>query len=259
MSTNKKNREENLDEIVFAQRNKEYGAYELRKRYKKNVIKALSFSFFLLLVITITPLIMAFTGYNSNIFIPDITEYGFTEVTETETVTPPEAPPPVAKVDIEAVKFTTPIIVENSKDTVEMGSTDNLIENTENPEITEEPYVEKKNAAIDDEKSFEYSWIEEKPEFPGGEEALLKWIADNTKFPESAKEIGVSGKVCVNFIINKEGKVVNVELLNSVDEYLDKEALRVISSMPDWKPGRNNGRAVNVSYRVPIKFTLCNK
>lgn len=258
MSTIKRNIEENLDEIVFAQRNKDYGAYELRKRYKKNVIKALSFSFFLLLVITITPLIMAFTGYNSNIFIPDITEYGFTEVTETETVTPPEAPPPVKTVEVQKYKYTAYEIVDTTILDIELPSNEEIASTEINEEFTDVP-IETNEAIKENNDPIEIWGVQEKPEFPGGEQAMFEWLSKNIKFPEKAIENDGFGKVFVQFVINKEGKVTNIELLNSVDPYLDEEAKRVVGAMPDWSPGKNNGRPVSVYFKLPIKFTLCNR
>ena len=92
------------------------------------------------------------------------------------------------------------------------------------------------------------------PEFPGGEMALHKFIAYQTKYPEMAKEKGIEGKVYVSFVIDKNGKVSNPEIAKGVDPALDKEALRVVSSLPTWKPGRKDGELVNVSYTVPVVF-----
>jgi len=99
--------------------------------------------------------------------------------------------------------------------------------------------------------------IEKKPEFPGGgEAALLKWIAQNTQYPQIAKDMGIKGKVFVQFIIDKDGSVTNVEIVRGVDASLDKEALRVVKSMPKWKPGEQRGKPVKVSFQIPINFTL---
>lgn len=101
--------------------------------------------------------------------------------------------------------------------------------------------------------------VDEMPEFPGGEMALLKYITNQTKYPEIARENGIQGKVYVSFIITKEGKVTEPTISRGVDPALDKEALRVIGSLPDWKPGKQGGQAVNVWYTVPITFGLQNQ
>ena len=85
---------------------------------------------------------------------------------------------------------------------------------------------------------------------------LMQYLGKNTKFPQIAKENGIQGRVFIQFVINKTGKVVNVEVVRGVDPYLDKEALRVVKAMPKWKPGKQRGKAVKVSYIVPINFKL---
>ena len=95
---------------------------------------------------------------------------------------------------------------------------------------------------------------ERMPEFPGGMEALMKFLRENVKYPSIAQELGIQGRVYVEFIIDKNGKVGHITLLKGVDKSLDREALRVVGLMPDWKPGYQGGRTVNVSYRLPISF-----
>ena len=98
--------------------------------------------------------------------------------------------------------------------------------------------------------------VENMPEFPGGDLALRKYIAENVKYPEIAKENGLSGKVFVAFVINLRGEVENVKIARGVDPALDKEAIRVVQNLPKWKPGSQRGKPVKVSYTVPINFQL---
>ncbi len=98
--------------------------------------------------------------------------------------------------------------------------------------------------------------VEEMPQFPGGEEAMISWIAQNIRYPEQAKHEGIRGVVVVTFVVSKTGKVGNVKVVRSVHPLLDAEAVRVISKMPDWKPGTQSGKAVDVKYTVPVKFHL---
>jgi protein TonB len=98
--------------------------------------------------------------------------------------------------------------------------------------------------------------VENMPEFPGGELALRKYLANSIRYPAIAQDNGVMGKVYVSFVINEEGKIEDVTLVRGEDSSLIKEALRVVSSMPDWKPGRQGGKAVKVRYNVPIVFQL---
>jgi len=98
--------------------------------------------------------------------------------------------------------------------------------------------------------------VEDMPEFPGGELALRKYIANNIKYPPEAQEKGVQGKVYVTFVVSKDGSVANCKIARGVGPSLDKEALRVVNSLPKWSPGKQRGQAVNVSYTVPINFVL---
>lgn len=102
----------------------------------------------------------------------------------------------------------------------------------------------------------DFAVVEEKPIFPGGDAALLQFIRDNTRYPPIAKENGIQGRVFVQFVIDVNGKVTNVQIARGVDPYLDQEALRVVRLLPDWKPGRQRGQNVPVSFIVPINFRL---
>ncbi len=98
--------------------------------------------------------------------------------------------------------------------------------------------------------------VEEMPEFPGGTAALQKYLAESVKYPVIAQENGIQGRIYVQFIINSKGEVTNATVLRGVDPSLDREALRVVQSMPNWKPGKQRNRPVRVSYIVPINFVL---
>jgi len=123
---------------------------------------------------------------------------------------------------------------------------------------TKKAYTPQKNNTIEDEV-FNFAVIEDKPEFPGGQKALLTYLAKNTKYPEIAKNNGKKGTVFVQFVINKDGTVADVKPARKVDPYLDKEAVRVVKNMPRWKSGKQRGKAVRVQYIVPIKFILHKK
>ena len=108
----------------------------------------------------------------------------------------------------------------------------------------------------EDEDPVLFVLVEDKPQFPGGQEELIRWIGKNTNYPEIAKENNIQGTVYVYFVIGKDGSVGNVRIARGVDPYLDKEAERVVNAMPKWKPGKQRGKPVKVSYQVPIKFKL---
>ena len=99
--------------------------------------------------------------------------------------------------------------------------------------------------------------VEQMPEFPnGGMAGLMQYLSKNIKYPTIAQENGTQGRVTVQFVVNRDGSIVDAKVLRGVDPYLDKEAIRVISSMPKWKPGMQRGKAVRVKYTVPVMFRL---
>ncbi len=98
--------------------------------------------------------------------------------------------------------------------------------------------------------------VEEMPEFPGGEEGMWSWIGQNIRYPEQAKREGIQGVVVVNFVVDKTGKVGNINVVRSVNPLLDAEAIRAMGEMPVWKPGTQKGKAVDVKYTIPVKFSL---
>lgn len=101
-----------------------------------------------------------------------------------------------------------------------------------------------------------FSVVEVMPQYPGGQIAMMKYIMENMKYPEQAMKKGIQGRVVVSFIVEKDGRVSNVRLLRSVESSLDKEAVRVVKSMPKWSPGKQNGKPVRVRFNVPVMFKL---
>ena len=98
--------------------------------------------------------------------------------------------------------------------------------------------------------------VENMPEFPGGQAALMKYLSNNIKYPTIAQENGTQGRVIVQFVVNRDGSIVDARVARSVDPYLDREALRVINSMPKWKPGMQRNKPVRVLYTCPVMFRL---
>jgi len=165
-------------------------------------------------------------------------------ITRQQEVTPPP-PPEVPKVAE---------VINIVDDDVEID--DELdIEDVEADQETEVAIVEIQEEEEEEEQEV-FFIVENMPEFPGGDLALRKHIAQNVVYPEIAKENGLSGKVFVQFVINQRGEVENVKIARGVDPALDKEAIRVVQSLPKWKPGSQRGKPVKVSYTVPINFQL---
>jgi len=125
-------------------------------------------------------------------------------------------------------------------------------------EVTDETTVDYEKYDLEEESTdpVPFFSLADKPEFPGGNNALLSYLGKSVKYPVIAQENGIQGTVYLSFIISEKGKVTDVSVLRGVDPSLDKEAVRVVSLMPDWKPGKQGTKAVKVSYQVPIRFTL---
>ena len=153
-----------------------------------------------------------------------------------QEITPPPPPPPPPEVIV---------IVE---DIVEI-EVEAEIETTESDEMVA--------IEIEEESDEEFFMVvENMPEFPGGDAGLMKYIQNNVKYPPIAKEYNITGKVYVSFIVDKSGSVTDVKIARGVDKSLDAEAVRVVKSLPKYKPGKQRGKAVRVMFTIPINFTL---
>ncbi len=182
------------------------------------------------------------------------TDTGIAEVVFEEEIIPiteqdqKQAPPPPEAPKVEEVLE----IVENDAKVEEstIQASDNM---TEAVEIKYTP-VEVEEEEPEEQKIFQV--VEDMPEFPGGMGECMKYLAKNIKYPTISQENGVQGRVIVQFVVNKDGSIVDAEVVRSVDSYLDKEALRVVSGMPKWTPGKQLGKPVRVRYTLPVVFKL---
>ena len=167
-----------------------------------------------------------------------------TEQPEQAAPPPPPAAPPIAE---------TLTIVEDDADVEET----TIATSEETNQAVEIKYVP---VAVEEEGPEEqtiFEVVEQMPEFPnGGMAGLMQYLSKNIKYPTIAQENGTQGRVTVQFVVNRDGSIVDAKVLRGVDPYLDKEAIRVISSMPKWKPGMQRGKAVRVKYTVPVMFRL---
>jgi protein TonB len=173
------------------------------------------------------------SAYNLGQLNLDDLEEEIIPITKQELKPPPPPPPPPEVIEI----VEDDVVIE---DEIEIEDT----ESDEDLEIVEE----------DDEEVFMV--VENMPEFPGGDLGLMKYIQKNVKYPPIAKEYNITGKVYISFVVDKSGSVTNVKVVRGVDKNLDAEAVRVIKSLPKYKPGKQRGKAVKVMFTVPINFTL---
>ena len=256
--TAKHQRVESLQEMVFKNRNKDYGAYMLRKKYKKYMIVSLIIAVLVMVGVVAYPIITAVVTKGRILKQELSVGAEMIDIPQDEPPPPPPPPPPPEALQ-EKVKFTAPVVVEDTAVESDFGKQDLLAEkvNTEVPSEDVMEFVEEKPQVIEQPKEAEiFTVVEENPQFPGGEAALYKFLGETIKYPEEAKELGIQGRVFVNFVIETNGSVSHVKVLRGIGGGCDEEAIRVVKSMPKWTPGKQRGIPVRVSYNLPIKFTL---
>ena len=261
-------------DIVFEGRNQAYGAYVLRKGTSKRnlwsifIVIAAAILFFLLL--NIVKSIQANRQVENTQAVElsalDKKKEAKKKDEEVKKVEPEKV---IEKVK-SSIKFTPPVI-KKDEDVKEENQLDlQKVENTNttigafdvqgNDEVGGEVLKAKEEIAApeppkqEDNKVFDV--VEQMPSFPGGNGALMSYLSQNVKYPVVAQENGVQGRVVVSFVVEKDGSITDVRVVKSVDPSLDKEAARVVQSMPKWIPGKQNGSAVRVKYNVPVAFRL---
>ena len=264
-------------ELVFAGRNQAYGAYKLRQGTgKRNVIS----------IIAVVCLIIACqvgltikkaadaeaakrAAMNQAVELSKLEQPKKAEVKQKQVKVEPEK---VVEQVKSSIKFTAPVIKKDSevKPEDELKTQDQIMETKTaigsfdvkgNDDVNGEVLKAKEVIAQPEppkheEESKVFDVVEQMPSFPGGQGALLEYLASHVKYPVVAQENGVQGRVVVSFIVEKDGSITDVRVVRSVDPSLDREAQRVVSSMPRWTPGKQNGSAVRVKYNVPVMFKL---
>ena len=269
-------------DMVFAQRNKEYGAYKLRKGTSGRNIKAL------LILVIAAALVGGFLAwkvieqknaeaqqaYMEAMQLAQLQEQAKKREKKQEPIKPKVEPKKEIPVARETQKFTAPVIkkdelVKEENQVKQMDKLDDKVAvGTENKEGVKDRTVEavRNDIAVaapppppapkPEVASKVFDVVEEMPSFPGGQGALMQYLGSNIKYPVVAQENGVQGRVIVGFVVEPDGSISGVNVMRSVDPSLDKEAMRVVKSMPKWKPGKQNGSAVRVKYTVPVVFRL---
>lgn len=258
-------------ELVFQNRNRSYGAYKMRTESLKRHNWAMISVLFLALLVSAIPTLVRYATpertVDKVVEVAVLSQLEEPEVKQEEFKRlDPVTPPPALK---SSIKFTAPII-KKDEEVVEENEIKSQIELTEskvaisiadvkgNDELNGKDIAELNDVIV---KSTEgdrkpYTLVEQMPQFPGGEKVLMEYIAENLHYPTISAENGVQGKVYIRFVVSAKGIVEEVEVLRSLDSYCDKEAMRVIATLPQWIPGKQNGRNVPVYYTLPIVFKL---
>ena len=269
-------------EMVFAGKNKEYGAYQLRKGTSGRNIKAL------LILVIAAALVGGFLAwkvieqkqaeeqqaYMEAMELAKLQQQAKKEEKKKEPVKPKIEPKKEIPVARDTQKFTAPVIKKDElvKEENQVKQMDKLDEKvavgTENKAGVKDRTVEavRNDIAVaapppppapkPEVATKVFDVVEEMPSFPGGQAALMSFLSSNIKYPVVAQENGVQGRVIVGFVVERDGSITDVKVMRSVDPSLDREAQRVVRAMPRWKPGKQNGSAVRVKYTVPVVFRL---
>jgi len=248
-----------FDDIVFEDRNKEYGAYRLRKRYNRNVTISLLIGILILATAIITPYLNAKASENKSKRAEKAVQIKMEKLDQPNEQAPPPPPPPPPPTDVvQQQKYVPPVVVDSIRpeDVKQLMTADQAQTDVKNTEVVEVQQQVKEEVQEAEPEQQPFIVVEEMPEFPGGTVELQKWLMEHTQYPEIAKENNIQGKVIVRFCVTPKGGVSQVSVLKGVDPELDKEAMRVVTTLPPFKPGKQGGKPVPVWYMVPIAFTL---
>ena len=263
-------------DLVFQGRNQAYGAYVLRKGTSKRNLWSIILLFLLAVLLFVGLAINRAIEANKHVANTQEVNLSMIENAKKKAEVKKKEPVVVEQkkegVQVKsAIKFTAPVIKkdEDVKPEEEMKTQEELTKtntaigafdvkgNTDKGEVLKaEQEIAQPEPPKHEEENKVFDVVEEQPSFPGGPAALQRWLRDNMKYPVVAAENGIEGRVIVQFVVGKDGSISGVKVVRPVDQSLDREAVRVVSSMPRWTPGRQNGSSVNVRYTLPVTFKL---
>lgn len=258
-------------DLIFEGKNKEFGAYELRNGgAKRHRLSLIAIAVLAILLFTVPTLIKMVLPKQDKMTVTEVTTLSKLPPAEDKKQEQPKVetpPPPPLK---STIKFTAPVIKKDEEvsETEEIKTQEDLtktkaaisiadIKGTD--EVNGKDIAELKDIleeSQDEEKP--YQFVEQMPAYPGGASARNKYLSDHLTYPEEVRDAGVQGTVVVQFTVSRAGDVTNIKVLKGLDPLCDKEAVRVISRMPKWIPGKHNGRAVPVLFVLPIAFQISN-
>ena len=263
-------------DLVFQGRNQAYGAYVLRKGTSKRNLWSIILLFLLAVLLFVGLAINRAIEANKHVANTQEVNLSMIENAKKKAEVKKKEPVVVEQkkevVQVKSsIKFTAPVIKkdEDVKPEEEMKTQEELTKtntaigafdvkgNTDKGEVLKaEQEIAQPEPPKHEEENKVFDVVEEQPSFPGGPAALQRWLRDNMKYPVVSAENGIEGRVIVQFVVGKDGSISGVKVVRPVDQSLDREAVRVVSSMPRWTPGRQNGSSVNVRYTLPVTFKL---
>lgn len=277
-------------DIVFSNKNKEFGAYQLRVKSDKRHNMAVLYTLIGLVIVLF--LIFGYSKYSdyqaekaaleakekaekmSQAILEQVEETPEEdEEIEEQKFEQPEVVVPeevLATVQVTQIAIVDADKVKNEVMDMETQQEDNTARGVVNQEgsddadkfkaVQEQVVVKEPEPEVQKPKEEQiFVAVEQPAEFPGGMAALMRWLNNNMRYPEAAQQNDIQGRVIVNFVVEKDGSIANVKIAKGVDKDLDREALRVVKKMPKWQPGKNNGVAVRSYFNLPVTFRLQNQ
>ena len=260
-------------DLIFVGKNKEYGAYYLRKTSSKRHITALltvlAVGCLALLLPFVLKMVVPEKAVEVSLGPIELSNLdNLQKAPEENTIKQLEAPPPpLLKATI---KFTPPVIKkdeevreeEQMKTQEELTDTKAAISVATVEGVTEGGVdiadLRDNKVVVQEVKEQIFEHVEQMPEYPGGSTELMKYLGEKIRYPQLAQEQGIQGQVILRFVVGKDGSVSDVRVVRSLDPSCDKEAMRVVQSMPKWVPGKQNGNPVLVYFTLPVRFKLAN-
>ena len=252
-----------LDDLVFEGRNKSYGAYFLRKNYSKHLMWALLISFAIYILGFGGPYILTMLKPAPKPMAKKAITY--TELSEPPPIDksqppppPPDLPPPPPK----TVKFTPPVI--KPEEEVKPEDVPPPQEELQQTDVSTATAVDPNAnydftapaAPVEEAKPQIFTYVEQMPDFPGGQTELMKFLQKNLRYPPAARENGIEGRVVLQFVVDEQGNISDIQVLRDIGGGCAEEAIRVVKSMPPWRAGKQNGNPVKVYFKLPVTFKL---
>ena len=246
---------QNWEEILFDDRNKSYGSYQLRKKYTKYLLWG-----FLTAILSVTvPIVIVYIQSRQTEDYSNLPYIVSVELDKPPDLESSFSPPPM-EVKIEALDHEyIPLIVDTIIKQSEQKKVEKIAENNESDSVTSAikgNSIQGNGFDINGDSASLYTDLDNRPEFPGGMRALSNFLVQNIIYPDLAEKQRIEGKVIVQFKVTKNGDISNIFIKKSINPLLDKEAIRVVEMFPKWKPARRRGMPINFQYTLPVNFKL---
>ena len=254
---NKEYRPVTITDLVFENRNREYGSYWLRKKFQRYLLIGFLISLLGVSSGIAVPVIRAYMNKETKVVLVKETVAELQNVKTDDDIAPPPPPPPPPAAVEQQVRYAAPVVVDTVTEQVSLAIVDDVKATVSNEPVPETIEVVQEAEPVIEEEEPAFVFVEEQATFQGGDiNSFRDWVQKNLVYPPVAVENGIFGRVTVQFAVSSKGEVVDVKILRGVDPSLDKETIRVINSSPKWGAAKQGGRAVKQQFVIPVIFML---